>query len=1140
MFLRALVFSMTLWLMAGPVLAQSAKPHLIEEELDANFDLRCTLKRRDAKRKEAAAATGPALLLGYKSGAAQLSLNFAPDGLHLSRKLNGKTVVLASVRQFYALPEKEIPLVVQWRNGSLRVIYDRRTILRREGLGVLHADAALAATGGDYEFAGALCQPVEPVAFADDFMRAAGDAGQWEKQTGEWKIRSAADPSKVANAFTYVGQGKPAIALAGRWFWDDYRMGVAVRPAGQSIIGLVAYWQDAQNYILFRWLPEDDESAPGREKQLWRVWRGQRALLATAPGACRAKQWYHLAINVGGGLVTVAVDGQRVLQKRTDLFGQGKVGLYASGEQPVLVDDVTVDHAPTFNRSKIARSEAITPQFTKEQSMESWASPKSEWLPTTTAGETVFWNRGTFFGDHALELKATALQQTKVTATICGDGNTLSSGYSLVTTRTADGKNLESILMRGGKAVTKTHSSRFDAQSIELLRLERAGPTVLASIGKETVAAFTDSRPLAGNRAGYAVQGAPIERSEARVSGGNLYDYTFYRAPIDWYVSGGTWDMTNRWDCTPTWSWYGGWGDRVAAIWNKHSFGGDFVIDLFAACKRDVGGYLHPRDINITVAGDGRDLASGYSFIFGGWNNTATRIMRGTQQVAETTKVLLPKNYEGEAHRKWFNLRVERTGNTISCYVDRELALRYQDPKPLPGRHIALWTCGNGVMIARATLYYQQEMATEPVPLLIDNRGWNTLAVEKLGWTARGKDASLRLDAVGLAVPLPQRRATRVAVAKTAVAKTPIVRAVNLEGGGPFAIVPELEAFDALKLPGLSFDCFLEKGAAVNLYLRVKGVMHSVRLTGPAKEMELEATKVLGAVQDVRADNQWHRISLDLAALLKPLYPNDPEIRVEEIFLGNLSRDIYQQAGFGANPPGATYLVRSFALRGTDNRIAKTIEPRLKSASSATRIAAAPPLLPNIQAPVVQAPIAPPASSTTPPEAVAPRGLLNLRVTYCQDADGGEFKQEMLNKPIEWRCFSRPLVTTKVDAIDFNWADKAPASGLRSKYWSARFFGKLMVPKQGDYTFSLERLDDGARLYIDGKPIIESWRIQAATSQESKPIALTPGAHDIRLDYSQGSGLGSLTLRWSGPDFAKEIVTKAAAPTIALAKLNAR
>ncbi|MDF2440441.1 MAG: hypothetical protein JWN98_1425, partial [Abditibacteriota bacterium] len=669
----------------------------------------------------------------------------------------------------------------------------------------------------------------------------------------------------------------------------------------------------------------------------------------------------------------------------------------------------------------------------------------------------------------------------------------------------------------------RPHSIKITAPASCTVRLERVGRMVRAYVGKEMVASYKDSNPLGGRRAGYSVQGAQIQFDEARLSGGNLYDYTFYRAPTDWYVSGGTWDMTSRWDCSPGWSWYGGWSERIAAIWNKHSFTGDFAIDLFAACKRDGGGYQHPRDINITIGGDGRDLASGYSFIFGGWNNTATRILRGTQTVAETTKVLLPTDYQGQAHHKWFNLRVERTGNIVSFYVDRELALRYKDPNPLPGRRIALWTNGNGVIIARATLYYQQELAPEPVPPLIQNQGWNTVAVESLGWKVRGNDPALRLEAVAPGqTPKPAIRRHTTRLPQT----IPAVRVLNLEGGGQFAIAPEMEAFDALKTPRLSFDVLLEKSAAINLYLRVKDVYHSVRLSGPTKEMELMPTKVLGAAKGVQADGQWHRVNLDVAALLKPLYPNDPEIRVDEAFLGNLTRDPYRQAGFGANTPGTSYLVRSFALHSKDNRIAKAIGPRFKTATPALKLVAAPSA--TVTAAIAGGAVA---AAPAPVKAEAPvapvvdaRGLLNLRVTYCQDADAGEFKQELLNQPISWACFSRPLFTKAIGSIDFNWADKAPVAGITAKYWSARFFGKLLVPRQGDYIFFLDRLDDGARLYIDNKLVLDSWKIQAATSQESKAIALAPGTHDIRLDYSQGTGLGSLALRWSGPGIEKEII----------------
>ncbi len=1109
MYSRLITFSVALFLSPAPIWAQTPQIAEIEADLEANFDFRCTLQPSSTKPK----ATGhsPAsLLLGYKKGAAPLTLNFSAEELNLTTQKQGKAVVLDSIKP--ALPphdSKGIPVVVQWRNGDLRVIFDGRTLLRRQGLGTLSVGTALSSKSGDYEIASPQYQPVEPVSFSDDFMRGAGDAGQWEAISGEWKIRSAADPAKVANAFTYAGHGQPAIAVAGRWFWDDYRISAAVRPKAQSTIGLIAYWQDAKNYLVFRWLPEDDTASRGRQKQLWRVWRGQMTLIAAAPGGYRADQWYHLSLGAGSGVVTANIDGQQVLQKRTDLFGQGKAGLFCSGEQAALVDDVTIEDSATATPHTAVYCEAITPQFTKEQSMENWASPKAQWLPVTTAAGTISWHRGTFFDDHALELKATAVEANRASlAAILGaDGKAPDSGYTLIV-KAKDKDQFQASLLRAGKIVSQPRDVKIGADAGLSLKLTREGKTVRAFIGTELVASFVDASALNGRRAGYAVQGAQIAASDAVVSGGNIYDYTFYRAPTDWYVNGGTWDMTNRWDCTPTWSWYGGWSERIAAIWNKHSFSGDFAVDLFAACKRDIGGYNHPRDINISIGGDGRDLASGYSFIFGGWNNTATRLMRGTQQVAETTKFLLPKDYQGQAHHKWFNLRVEKTGSLLSLYVDRELALQWKDPDPLMGRRMALWTCGNGVMIARATVYYQKELAAEPVPMLVDNHDWNLPSVDKLGWIARGKDTTLRLEAVSAPV------AAKVLASAKTPEPIPAVRALNLEGGGPFAIAPELEPFDVLKMPRLSFDCRLEKGAAVNLYLRAKGVMHSIRLSGPAKEMEMETTKVLGSALNLRADDQWHTVSLDLATLFKPLYPSDTEIRVEELFLGNLSRDIYHQAGFGANPPGASYFVRSFALRGADNRIARTIEPLLKSASATPKIASQP-LMAAI--PVV-------ATVEAAPGAPA-RGLLNLRVTYCQDADGGEFKPETLNQPIPWECFSRPLVTTKVESIDFNWADKAPNPGIRPKYWSARFFGKLLVPKQGDYTFVMDRLDDGGRLYIDGKPVIDSWRIQAAASQESKPVTLSPGLHDIRLDYSQGNGMGSLTLRWNGPDFAREVLS---------------
>lgn len=1082
--------------------AQSPQPIVVEPDAEPNFDFCCTVKVKDAK----VPVTPASVLLGLKPGATHLMLTLTAEALTLSRATQDNATVLGEVRKPYAPPTPEgVRLVLQWRNGKLCVIYGGRTLLRREGVGTLQGAVALAPGEGNLQFVEPRCQPVEPVYFADDFMRSASEPGLWQTVAGTWRMNAVGDPSLGANPFAYVAQGKPAMAVTGHWFWNDYGVSVSVRSSGDGSVGLAFYWQDPANYVLFKWRSENDPNWVGKEKQLWKVIRGQPSLIIAAPGGYRPKQWYRLSVIADEGLVYVLVDGQNVLQTRSDLFGQGKVGLYREGDTDATFDDVVVRSVGAAGLPDASGGEVITPQFAREQTMEEWATPKGEWLPDPKAPATTFWNRGAFFGDHALELKATGMVagSAKLTAVLCGDGDSPGSGYGLVVTRTTNNQRVEAVLLRQGKPVTSPRNATVATASVCPTKLQRTGSTIRGFVGDAMVASFDDPQPLTGHRAGYVAQGAQVLYTEARVSADNVYDYTFYRAPTDWYTGSGTWEVTNRWVCSPQWSWYGGWSDRIAAIWNKHSFAGDLVIEVFVASKMDSANppyYLHPRDFNITIAGDGRDLASGYSCIFAGWNNTFTRLLRGTQTVGQTNQVLLPANYHDTVHRKWFCLRVEKLGDAVSFYVDRKLTLRYKDPQRLTGRKIALWTCGNGIMIARATIYYEREVGFEPTPhLLRAADGLPSVPAENLRWQVRGGDAIVMLDAV------PGER--------------PAVRAVNVDGGGTFALTPQLEPFDVLKMPKLSFQCRLAPGTEISLYLRVKGAYHAVRLTGPSEETE--QAKILGAASAVRADGKWHNVDLELAALLRPLYPKETQLVVEEIFLGNLSRDPYRQAGFGANYPGTNYLVRAFTLRSSDNLVAKLIEPQLRGPLPGTALAQAP------TEPKQERKAVAPIGGSEPAPA---RGLFDLKATYCQDPDFGDFRMEMLNQPIPWQCFKKPVFTEVANLIDFDWTEKSPGRKMSETYWSARFVGKLLVPKEGDYVFYLERLDDGGRLYVDGKPVIDAWLVQPPASHASEPLRLAAGVHDLRLDYCQGTLAGSVTLCWSSSHFAKEIIPKTSRP----------
>lgn len=120
---------------------------------------------------------------------------------------------------------------------------------------------------------------------------------------------------------------------------------------------------------------------------------------------------------------------------------------------------------------------------------------------------------------------------------------------------------------------------------------------------------------------GVQAQGINLPIEGVTVSSNRVYDYTFTGAPSDWVPRGGQWEQTFRWVCTPTWTWYGGHSEGVAATWNKRVFAGDVSVEAYMAFHMGLGNYSqydNPNDMNLTLYGDGANLDSGYSFEGGG------------------------------------------------------------------------------------------------------------------------------------------------------------------------------------------------------------------------------------------------------------------------------------------------------------------------------------------------------------------------------------------------------------------------------------------------------------------------------------------------------------------------------------------
>jgi len=93
---------------------------------------------------------------------------------------------------------------------------------------------------------------------------------------------------------------------------------------------------------------------------------------------------------------------------------------------------------------------------------------------------------------------------------------------------------------------------------------------------------------------------------------------------------------------------------------------------------------------------------------------------------------------------------------------------------------------------------------------------------------------------------------------------------------------------------------------------------------------------------------------------------------------------------------------------------------------------------------------------------------------------------------------------------------------LPDDYFSVRWQGDLLVPKDGKYTI-LAVSDDGARVFLDGKLLIDDWGPHPS-QEASQEILLSQGPHPITVEYYQIRGDVILSLYWAVRGGKKEII----------------
>ncbi len=109
-----------------------------------------------------------------------------------------------------------------------------------------------------------------------------------------------------------------------------------------------------------------------------------------------------------------------------------------------------------------------------------------------------------------------------------------------------------------------------------------------------------------------------------------------------------------------------------------------------------------------------------------------------------------------------------------------------------------------------------------------------------------------------------------------------------------------------------------------------------------------------------------------------------------------------------------------------------------------------------------------------------------------------------------------PALVQNETQIQADWNTKLPAPGVPRTNFSVRWAGTLTAPVSGRYTLSLTA-DDGSRLVLDGKTLIDHW-FEGAGSTQTIEVTLAAGHfYPLRVEYFQAAGDAYARLNWTVP-----------------------
>jgi predicted phage baseplate assembly protein len=124
--------------------------------------------------------------------------------------------------------------------------------------------------------------------------------------------------------------------------------------------------------------------------------------------------------------------------------------------------------------------------------------------------------------------------------------------------------------------------------------------------------------------------------------------------------------------------------------------------------------------------------------------------------------------------------------------------------------------------------------------------------------------------------------------------------------------------------------------------------------------------------------------------------------------------------------------------------------------------------------------------------------------------------------------FSKQVLTRTDATVNFNFGTAKPDPSVTSGVYTIRWDGWVYAPAAGTYTF-YTLSPNGVRLWVNGVLLINNWVMPPNPVEQQGSIQLgstfAPATKfDIKLEFQNAGGTGSIQLWWLGPGIPKQII----------------